>query len=149
MLAGKLVEAQSVLGAGSLRGIIVDTSGGAISGAKVTLTETSKDWIRTSETGSDGSFLFTSVIAGVYSIQVDLPGFKTEHIDNLRLEVGQQAAVTIRLEPAGAQTSITVRAPTPTELDAQSNTIGSLVDSALVQSIVISRELPCILLSRG
>ena len=136
LLGCNLVRAQSALGVGALRGTVLDTSEGVVGGATVTLTETSKGWVRTSESGGDGSFLFASVIAGVYSIRVDMPGFNTEQMDDLRIEVGQQAAVTIRLQPAGIGTSITVLAPTSTELNAQSNTIGSLVDSEQV------RELP-------
>ena len=135
-LAATSLRAQSALGVGALRGTVLDTSEGVIGGATVTLTETSKGWVRTSESGGDGSFLFASVIAGVYSIRVDMPGFSTEQMDDLRIEVGQQAAITIRLQAAGIRTSMTVLAPTPTELNAQSNTIGSLVDSERV------RELP-------
>ena len=131
-----LVIAQSSLGVGALRVTVQDASESVVVGAAVTLTETSKGWVRTSESDGDGSFLFASVIAGVYSIRVDMPGFNIEQIADLRIEVGQQAAVTIRLNPAGIGTSITVLAPTAMELNAQSNTIGSLVDSERV------RELP-------
>ena len=67
----KLVEAQSALGVGALRGTVLDGSEGVVGGATVTLTETSKGLVRTSESAGDGSFLFASVIAGVYSIRVE------------------------------------------------------------------------------
>ena len=135
LLGCDVIRAQSALGVGALRGTVLDASEGVVGGATITLTETSKGWVRTSETGGDGSFLFASVIAGVYSIRVDMPGFGTEEMDDLRIDVGQQAAITIRLQAAGIRTSLTILAPT-TELNAQSNTIGSLVDSERV------RELP-------
>src|SRR6185369_2244910 len=97
----KLAEAQSALGAGAVHGTILDSSGGAIGGATVTLTETSKGLVRTSESLGDGSFLFASVIAGVYSIQVEMLGFSPERMGDLRIEVGQQAAVTMHLQPEG------------------------------------------------
>ena len=136
LLGCNIVGAQSALGVGALRGSVLDASEGVVGGATVTLTETSKGWVRTSESAGDGSFLFASVIAGVYSVRVDMSGFATEQMDNLKIEVGQQASVTIRLQPAGVETSIIVTAPTSAELNAQSNTIGSLVDSEQV------RELP-------
>src|SRR5262249_31802908 len=105
-------------------------------GAKVSLIEQSKGLVRRSESDSYGSFLFLSVLAGAYSIQVEMPGFITELMDGLRIEVGQQASVSIRLHVGEIQTSVTVAAPTATELNAQSNGIGSLVDSPSV------RELP-------
>ena len=136
LLGCNIVAAQSALGVGALRGSVLDASEGVVGGATVTLTETSKGWVRTSESAGDGSFLFASVIAGVYSVRVDRSGFATEQMDNLKIEVGQQASVTIRLQPAGVETSVIVTAPTSADLNAQSNTIGSLVDSEQV------RELP-------
>src|SRR5438128_145250 len=136
LLGCRLGEAQTALGVGALRGMVVDESDAVVAGATVTLTETSKGLIRDSKSAGDGSFLFTSAIASVYSIRVEKSGFATEQMDNLKIEVGQQASMTIRLQPAGIQTSITILSPNPTDLNAQSNTIGSLVDSERV------RELP-------
>ena len=50
----------------------------------------------------------SSVIDGLYTIGVISP-VQHEKVGGLRIEVGQQATVTIRLRPAGTQTSITVR----------------------------------------
>src|SRR4051812_19102523 len=106
VLGCKLANAQSALGEGEVHGTILDTSEGVIVGARVTLTETSKGWVRTSESQGDGSFFFASVIAGIYSIKAEMSGFSPERMDGLRIEVGRQAAVTLRLPPAGIQNSI-------------------------------------------
>src|SRR3954452_11299267 len=110
-----VLRAQPALGLGALRGTVLDTSEGVVAGATLTLTETSKGWARTSRSGGDGSFLFASLVAGLYSVRVDMPGFNTEQMDQLRIEVGQQAAITMRLQAAGISTSITVLAPASTE----------------------------------
>src|SRR5215471_10975999 len=130
------LAAQTTLGVGTLRGTVVDPSQRVVVGAHVTMTETSKGLVRRSESGGDGSFLFLSVLAGLYSIRVEMPGFSTEQMDGLRIEVGQEASVNIQLQVGEAHTSVTVEAPAVTELNAQSNAIGSLVDSDRV------RELP-------
>src|SRR4051812_24939950 len=128
--------AQTTLGVGALRGTVLDSSDKVVVGATVTLTETSKGLVRRSESHQDGSFHFVSVLAGIYSVRVEMPGFNTEQMDDLGIEVGQQASVNIRLRVGEIRTSMTVMAPTVIELNAQSSTIGSLVDSARV------RELP-------
>ena len=69
------------------------------------------------------------MLAGDYSVRVEMAGFRTEEMDGLRIEVGQQASITIPLQVTGVQTSITVAVPTPEELSAASNAIGSVVDS--------------------
>src|SRR4051795_2189061 len=130
------MSAQTTLGGGALRGTVLDASDRLVAGAKVSLTETSKGLVRTSETTGDGTFLFLSVVAGNYSVRVEMAGFITEQMDGLKIEVGQQASVSIRLRVGDVQTSVTVVAPTATELNAQSNSVGSLVGSDSV------RELP-------
>src|SRR4051794_26463640 len=119
LLGCNIVAAQSALGVGSLRGSVVDASEGLVGGVTVTLTENSKGWIRSSESAGDGTFLFASVISGVYSVRVERAGFATEQMDNLKIEVGQQASVTIRLHPAGVETSVSVTTPTSEDLTAQ------------------------------
>ena len=130
------LAAQTTLGVGALRGTVLDASDLPAAGAKVTLIEASKGLVRESKCGSDGSFFFQAVLVGIYSVRVEMQGFRIEQMNDLRIEVGQEASVNIRLEVGEIRTSVTVPAPALTELNAQSNTIGSLVDSARV------RELP-------
>ena len=130
------LSAQTTLGAGSLRGTVLDPSDRFVPGATVTLTDKSKGFVRRSESGNDGFFLFASLLAGIYSIRVEVPGFVGEEMDDLMVEVGQQVSLDIRLQVGKVESSITVVVPAETKLNAQSNTIGSLVDSERV------RELP-------
>jgi hypothetical protein len=130
------LAAQTTLGVGALRGTIVDAADRPVAGAKVSLTEASKGLVRRTESGSDGSFLFASVLAGHYAVRVEMAGFTNQEMQGLEIEVGQEASVTIRLQVGELHTSLTVVAPPTTELDAESNAIGSVVDSDRV------RELP-------
>ncbi len=123
-------------GMAMLGGTIQDESGATIVGARVTLTEESKGLVRQSEAGQDGSFLFSGVLAGVYSLRAEKEGFSVGLMSGLRIQVGEQAAVVITLHLGEIRTTVTVVLPTTTELDAESNTLGSVVDSARV------RELP-------
>ncbi len=128
--------AQTTLSLGSVGGAIRDESGAVVAGAKVILTEESKGLVRETESGSDGRFLFPATIAGSYSARVEKPGFNLVTMTGLRIEVGEQASVEITLHVGEVRTTLTVTAPTATELDAESNTISSSVDSSQV------RELP-------
>src|SRR3954454_16704371 len=80
-----------------------------------------------------------------------MAGFATEQMNDLRIEVGQQASVTVRLHIGDVQTSVTVVAPTETELNSESNSLGSMVDSARVQALPLNGRnfLPLALLSGG
>jgi hypothetical protein len=131
-----VVFAQATLGVAAVNGTVRDQSGALVPAATVALTENAKGLVRKSETDRNGSFLFPAVIAGVYSLRVEKDGFNTEQIQALSIEVGQQATVAVSLNPGQVHTAITVRAPSTTQLSAESNTVGSLVDPNEV------RELP-------
>ena len=136
IVAAGLALGQTNLGVGSIGGSIRDESNAVVAGARVILTEESKGFVRDSESDSGGAFLFPSVIAGSYSLRVEKPGFSSVRMNDLTIVVGEQASVEITLHVGEVQTTIAVTTPTATKLDAESNTIGSIVDSARV------RELP-------
>jgi hypothetical protein len=136
-----LLPGQTTLGVGALRGTVLDPSGQAVQSARVTLTETSKGWVRTTESSGDGAFLFLAVVAGGYSIRAEKPGFAVGKMDGLHIEVDQQASINVELQVGEAHTSITVNAPTETELDAQSNALGSLVDSRRVRDLPLNGRI--------
>jgi len=132
------LSAQTASDAGAIRGTVRDESGALVAGAKVSLTEESKGLVRGSESDSAGSFLFTSVIAGGYSMRVEKEGFNTEQVQGLRIEVGEQASLVITLHVGPSRTEITVTPPSAADLHAESNTLGSVVDSARVQGLPLN-----------
>src|SRR5262249_30132145 len=106
--------------------------------AKVFLKEKSKGLTRDSESSSNGAFLFPSVVAGIYSLRVEKAGFKTQQLDDLRVEVGEVVSVPITLIVGDVSTVVTVSPPSSTELDSGSNTLGSVVDSQQVQALPLN-----------
>jgi carboxypeptidase family protein len=89
--------AQANLGVGSIGGTIRDESNAVVVGAKVILAEESKGFVRESESNSAGAFLFPSVIAGSYSVRGEKQGFSSGRLNDLTIEVGEQASVEITL----------------------------------------------------
>ena len=61
---------------GQISGTLADSSGGALVGAAVRLTAQLTQQERTYVTTSNGSFTFTNLVPGNYSIRVTQPGFK-------------------------------------------------------------------------
>jgi hypothetical protein len=128
----------AVLAQSSLRGTVRDESGALVAGANVSLIDESKGVVRGSESDSGGSFLITPVIAGRYSVRVEKEGFNTERIEGLWIDVGEQASLPITLHVGARRTEITVQAPSATDLDAESNTLGSVVDFSRVQDLPLN-----------
>ena len=57
-----------------------DSSGGAISGAAVKLTNQGTDVTKANQTNADGYFFFINVLPGWYVLTVEKQGFKTAQI---------------------------------------------------------------------
>jgi hypothetical protein len=60
----------------SVSGTVLDVSGGAVSGAEVTVRESGGPEVRSTVTGADGTFAFTELPAGSYAIAINAQGFQ-------------------------------------------------------------------------
>jgi hypothetical protein len=130
------LAARAAPGDGAVGGIIRDDSGGLVAGAKVVLTEKSKGLVHVDQSNNSGSFLFPSVLVGSYKLYVEKAGFRAYQVDGLAVEVGETASLAIVLTVGDLRTIVTVAAPSSTERDSASNTLGAVIDSQRV------RELP-------
>jgi hypothetical protein len=88
----------------TLRGTVVDTSGGALPGADVTLVSTRTSARRTATTGLAGTYAFVSLASGDYRVKVGLAGFRPWESADLHLSPGDSLDLEATLE-VGAQTA--------------------------------------------
>ncbi|WP_296721492.1 TonB-dependent receptor [Erythrobacter sp.] len=80
-----------------VEGQITDDSGNAISGAVVTVTNTSTNASRTTTTGSDGGFRITSLQPGEYDITVVADGYEGQTVENVATNIGGRTAFNFTL----------------------------------------------------
>ncbi|HEY0876735.1 MAG TPA: carboxypeptidase-like regulatory domain-containing protein, partial [Vicinamibacterales bacterium] len=80
----------------SISGTVVDSAGGAIPGAAVTVTNTSGASFET-VSNAEGVFNVPALVAGTYKVTVALTGFKTAVID-VQVAPGTPSAVKAVLE---------------------------------------------------
>jgi hypothetical protein len=99
-------------GLGTITGVVVDSTGASVPGAKVQLTETASQSARHTTSNEAGLFTFPSVVVGKYRITITAAGFKTKDLENLTVNGFQQLALDqIALEIGeGAATVVTVTA---------------------------------------
>ncbi|HZG53459.1 MAG TPA: carboxypeptidase regulatory-like domain-containing protein [Pyrinomonadaceae bacterium] len=111
-----LAHAQDITGA--LNGIVKDTTGAAVAGATVTISDESKNIvIRTVTTGEEGEYSAPSLPVGIYSVAVEAPNFKKSIQTNIKVDVGQRRSVDVNLEAGNIAETVTVEAdPVAVEL---------------------------------
>ncbi len=97
----------------------------------VTLTSNATGQVRTTTTGTDGSYKFSLLPPGDYKVRFAANGFKTAEVASITLNVTETPALDRRLE-VGAQTEqVTVEAAAEV-LQTQSSTLGTVVNSQSV-----------------
>jgi len=95
--------------AGSIEGVVKDSSGGVVAGAKVEISYAVSGYQREMTTGSDGSFHFTNVPFNTYHLVVTTPGFAS-YTQDVDVRSSVPTSVQISLKIGTAATSVTVEA---------------------------------------
>src|SRR5688500_1950325 len=95
---------------GSIIGTVSDPNGAVLAGATVTARNNATGLEQTATSKDDGTFVFTSLPPGSYTVVVETRGFKRAVAPNIAVEVNQQASVTIPLEIGLEDQTVTVTA---------------------------------------
>ena len=87
---------------GTILGGVFDSTGGAIAGAKVTITDVARGTTRELTTDDTGEYTAPSLLAGTYTVRAEAKGFQTVERTNVLLEVAQSVRVDLKLSPGAA-----------------------------------------------
>lgn len=137
----------------SLRGTVVDTTGGALSGATVLVESLGSVMTRVGETGRDGVFEIGPLAPGAYRVTVAAPGFGAR---TLEVALPAPAPVRIALAPAPVVEEVRVvsasrqeelRQSLHTRVDVISR--GRLEESGAETVGEVLREIPGVMTRRG
>jgi hypothetical protein len=126
-----LVAASVALAQGNsstLRGVVKDPAGAVVPNATVTLLNVQRGDQRSVTTSDEGTYVFTSVDPGMYTLRVEAGGFKTYEQSEVRLAPSETRGVEVRLEVGVANETVNVTqeaATIQTETGERSETITS------------------------
>jgi hypothetical protein len=114
-----------------LEGNVTDSQGAAVVGAQITVVNTATG--QTFELKSDerGFWAFPSMSTGLYTVTVALQGFKTEKLDNIKIDAGVPATANAVLQVGSLTETVEVTGGAEILQTA----------SATVQSTLIGRQL--------
>src|SRR5579862_9867454 len=112
---------------GSISGVVSDSSGAAVTGATVTLTNSSTGEKRTETSGADGHYTFVNLFQGDYRIDVEKAGFKHFAHPTVVVQVQQDTRVDAALTVGQVSETIEVTSETPL-LQTESSSLGQVIE---------------------
>src|SRR5215469_13981695 len=95
---------------GGIRGTLTDSSGAAISLAKMTLMEESTGIARSTISGEDGGYIFSAINPSTYTVVAEKPGFKRLERKGIVVNTQEFLGVDMRMEVGEVSESVNVSA---------------------------------------
>ena len=125
---------------GAVTGIVTDASGGVLPGATASLSgEKLIGGVQSEVTDTTGSFRFSRLPPGNYTLKVELQGFKAFERSEIRVDAAFVATVNVRLEVGSLNESVTVTGESPT-VDTKSNLQQTIMGQEILEGVPSGRD---------
>ena len=98
---------------GSIYGVVTDASGAEVPSATVVVTDTNKGTSVTVHANDSGNYSAQHLIPDVYSIKIEVTGFKSFESRGLQVSADVAAEVNVQLTIGGANETVVVTGDTP------------------------------------
>lgn len=118
-------------------GTITDPSGALVAGASVELKNADTGLVRTATTGDQGSYEFSFVPVGNYTLTVEAAGFQKASVSRFPLSVDQVARLDVKLTIGQAAESVTVEGGALL-MQTENATVGTVIDSQKVVELPLN-----------
>ena len=112
---------------GRVRGTVTDSSGSAITGARLLLTNEANGTQRDTQTGSNGEYIFLEVPVGTYQLESNQQGFKKYLHKGLVVNLNEVVSLDISLQVGGTSEVVEVTGAPPV-VDTTSTQLGAIVN---------------------
>ena len=131
---------------GTILGTVFDPQDSAVSGATVVIANVDTGVAKTTTTTSTGSYSVPFLVPGNYSVTATAPGFKKTVRTAIRLRVGDQLVIDVKLEVGAVSEAVTVSATAPL-VDSATVTLGQVVESRRIVDLPLNGRDPTSLAS--
>src|SRR3989475_6784816 len=121
----------------TLSGVVVDSGGGVVPGADVTVKHVATNTSLSGVTNAEGAFSFPGLNIGTYTVTVSLQGFKTVVVSNVVLTSGAGANVRAVLEVGGLSEQVTVTSSSEI-VQTQSPTVSTTVNTNQITKLPLT-----------
>ncbi len=136
IVAGSMAAHAQIVGA-TLSGTVRDTTGAALSGARVTVKQLETGATRILTTGADGRYAAPSVPVGNYTVTALHDGFAAQERTGITLVVAQSLMVDFQLGVDTVHTDVTVEAQS-SSVNVTSQQTSGLIDEHAVKALPLN-----------
>src|SRR5437867_3442421 len=126
---------------GSIVGTVVDSSKAAVPNASVTVVDVAKGITHTTATNEAGNFRQTHLIAGLYEVRIEAPGFNKFVKQNIVVEVDAVARVDAQLNVGAVGEVVSVTAEAPLMKTERSDVSDTVTQKPLTELPVFQRDM--------
>jgi hypothetical protein len=135
LCAAMVVRAQ--LPTAQVTGLITDSSGAAVPGATITITNVNTGVSASTTSNESGNYLFPVLNPGRYTITVQKPGFDQITRTGIELVVSQVARFDFTLQVGTTRQTIVVSAATP-PLETATASLGQVIDTKPIEDLPLN-----------
>jgi hypothetical protein len=121
----------------TLSGTVTDTTGAVIPGATVVVKRADTGLSSEAVTNAEGQFTVPQLAAGKYTVTVSLAGFKTANVNDVELNAGVPAGITVKLEVGGIEETVVVQSGSEV-VKTQSSTVSTTLTSKQIASLPLT-----------
>ena len=122
---------------GTLVGTVKDPTGAVLPGVSVKLTRVDTAQVREMVTDERGDFRFVQLGVGVYQLDTELTGFKTDVRSGITIRTDTTSRVDVTLEVGDISEKITVTEDAPL-LDSETSSVGHIINSRTVSELPLN-----------
>ncbi|MBS1826615.1 MAG: TonB-dependent receptor [Acidobacteria bacterium] len=130
----------------TVSGVVTDATGAAISGAQVTVVETSTNVRTSSVSESNGHYTIPFLLPGNYNLKVTATGFKEFQRNGWRLSAGENPVIDAPLQVGDAAQSVVVTAEPPA-INLENGSVGSTITAREVEDLPMNGGTPIMMAS--
>lgn len=124
-----------------LQGTVTDPTGAVVPGASITIVDKETNQTQKGTSDGAGNYTFNRLAPALYTVTVEAKGFAAKTVDNVNISGETMQALSITLDAAGAQQSITVTDTAPA-INTATGTISGVITAQQLQSLPSSNRDP-------
>ena len=133
LLASAAMWAQTA----QINGIVKDSSGLAIPGSEIKVTQTATGVVRTTTSGNDGLYVLPNLPTGPYLLEVTKEGFTKYVQSGIVLQVDTSPTVDVTMKVGAVSEQVTVEAA-PLQVETRTTSIGQVVDNTRIMEMPLN-----------